>query len=105
MIDRKTILLAADGKFKNHKYLDETLELLDRCVAIMNENHPDGSSFDQFEGLEGSDRVTSSLMRINLKKFLRDRLDLSNKDTAYFVASFVWKNHVEKVLRWFISMT
>jgi len=103
MLDRKTILLEASERFKNHLYLDETLELLDRCVAIVSKDYPDGTIFDQFETFEGSENVNSALMRVNFKKFLKDKLDLSNKNTSYFVASFVWKNQVEDVLRWFVT--
>lgn len=104
MIDRKSILLAANEKFKNHAYLDETLELLDRCVEIANET-PEQEKFDAFNNFDDDPGINSSLRRVNYKKFLRDSLDLSNKDTAYFVPSFVWKNHVEDVLRWFINQT
>ena len=99
MLDRKQMLLLADNKFKDGVYADETLELVDRCIEIVNEE----SSEFEFNEFEDDPRINSSLRGVQYKKFLKDKLDLSNRDTAYFVGSFVWKNHVENVLRWFIN--
>ena len=99
MLDRKKILLEAEQKFKNNLYLDETLELLSRAVAIMNEEYSDFT----YEGFEEGGNIDSALKRVHLRKFIKDKLDLSNKDTPYFVASFVWQNQTEDVLRWLIT--
>ena len=67
MLDRKQMLLLADNKFKDGVYADETLELVDRCIEIVNEE----SSEFEFNEFEDDPRINSSLRRVKYKKFLK----------------------------------
>ena len=103
MIDRKRLLLDADKRFAEHMFLDETLELLDCCIKIA-ETSSDEEKFGPPEDFsENDEKVNGSLKRVRYKKFLRDKLNLSDPNTVYFVPNFMWRNHVDHVLRWFIN--
>ena len=105
MIDRKYLLTRADEYFKDHIYLDETLELIDSCIKLANKSSDEQKFGPIDEDFDDNSKVSQSLKRTRYKKFLRDKLNLSDPNTAYFVQTFVWKNHVNDVLRWFINYT
>jgi hypothetical protein len=103
MIDRKYLLTRANEYFKDHIYLDETLELIDHCINIANKSSDREIFGDSDELFEDDKNINKSLKRTKYKKFLRDSLNLSDRNTSYFVETFIWKNHVDDVLRWFIN--
>ena len=105
MIDRKYLLTTANEYFKDHMYLDETLELIDHCIKLANKSSDIEIFGPPDELFDDNSNINKSLNRAKYKKFLRDNLNLSDPNTAYFVQTFVWKNHVDDVLRWFINYT
>tara|TARA_R110001599_G_C11808476_1_gene615734 strand:+ start:88 stop:417 length:330 start_codon:yes stop_codon:yes gene_type:complete len=93
-LDKEFLLDDAEEKFSQQGYVDESYALADECVDLAQQ------WFDENEdNLSGKRRI---MMRVELKRYIKERLELTNERKAYFVPAFIWAWFAQQVITWIV---
>ena len=95
-LNKDDLMKEVEERYDGATHDDETYALADEAIDLaeewLNENE---------------DRVgdmTRRKIRMEVRKYIKERMDFSNTDKAYFVPTFIWVWAAQQIITWLVRI-
>ena len=95
-MDKERIMKMVEERYSKATHDDETYALADECIDL---------AYEFLE--ENKDNIKDKSrrqVRLELRKFIKDRINLSDTEKAYFVPTFVWVWAAQQIITWLVKI-
>ena len=94
--DKDNILKNTEYKFESKGNTKEIVMLADEVIDIAEEWAANYTGYPE--------KKTKKQLRRELKAYIKERINLRDKDKAYFLPTFVWVFIAQQVINWLVKI-
>ena len=94
--DKENILKNTEYRFESRGNTKEIVLLADEVIDLAEEWANNYTGYPE--------KKTKKELRRELKSYIRERINLRDKDKAYFIPTFVWVFLAQQVISWLVKI-
>ena len=95
-LNKDKLMERVEEKYNDSHHDDETYALADEAVDLAGEWLK-----------ENEDRIpdmTRRKIRMEMRKYIKERVDFQNTEKAYFVPTFIWVWAAQQIITWLVKI-